>query len=49
MWAHLYYLARIDTLIEQQQRLIEVLRERRRSVLAHALHEAGPRVRLFGA
>lgn len=36
--------ARIDTLIEEQQRLIEMLRERRHSVLAHALSGGGPRV-----
>jgi type I restriction enzyme, S subunit len=36
--------ARIDTLIEEQQRLTEMLRERRHSVLAHALSGGGPRV-----
>lgn len=36
--------ARIDTLIEEQQCLIEMLRERRHSVLAHALSGGGPRV-----
>src|SRR6202012_582796 len=36
--------AHIDTLIEEPQRLIEMLRERRHSVLAHALSGGGPRV-----
>jgi type I restriction enzyme S subunit len=36
--------ARIDTLIEEQQRLIETLRERRHSVLAHELSGGGPQV-----
>lgn len=36
--------ARIDTLIEEQQRLIKLLLERRRSVLAHALSDDGQRV-----
>lgn len=36
--------ARIDTLIEEQQRLVELLRERRAGVLAHALRTAGARV-----
>jgi type I restriction enzyme S subunit len=34
--------ARIDTLIEEQQRLIETLRERRNAVLAHTLLGSGP-------
>lgn len=36
--------ARIDTLIEEQQRLVEMLRERRTAVLAHALSVRAPEV-----
>lgn len=36
--------ARIDRLIQEQQRLVEMLRERRRAVLAHALSVAAPEV-----
>ncbi len=32
-------IARIDTLIKEQQRLIEMLRERRRAVVLHAIYE----------
>lgn len=38
--------ARIDTLIEEQQRLIKMLKERRLLIVAHAIPEHGPKGRM---